>query len=571
MKESFYMGNNVAILDFSSEYFQNVQELVSSNGFKTFIERYFKDLAVNDINMFNWLTNMRSLDEMVKDVVKLTKSLLVLDIDDIFIDEYDQINRMKALYIVENAYNFWRRKQRFSYINVSTNKLSFTSFMELDSKFNQLVLSLYRNCEEKLQGYENKVYRQLQAGTNASFVVKKYRFQLAPKYNFLKNVLFINTVMLRTPIIFHSESNKRVGTFEELDQFPISVANFKAQDWFCYPCFVGKLLCYVYFHRDYCSSGLFLSNLFEMATEQQCVNRKCDLICFFGNPEAVKECGFYYDSENDIYIADIKADWRIEYFGYIKKAILTIHNLMMIKRNHLPIHGSMINVLFKNGKQKSIVFVGDSGAGKSETIETVKKVSNRQISDHSISKIEIIFDDMGCLLEKDGQIVANGTETGAFVRLDDLDKLTAYKDLERNIFINPEKENARVIQPVTSYDLITCDHKVDMVLYANNYQDEVGIRKFDDYKQAIDCFKQGKRMAKNTTQETGLTATYFANPFGPMQKQQQCDPIIERMFKKMIDEGIFVGEIYTNLATEHPENIEQSALALLDSIKKQDF
>ena len=263
MKESFYMSNNVVVLDFSSEYFQNVQELVSSNGFKVFIERYFKDLAINDINMFSWLTNNRSLDEMVKDVVKLTKSLLVLDVDDIFNNEYDQINRIKALYIVENAYNFWRRKQRFSYINVSTNKLSFTSFMELDSKFNQLVLNLYRSCEEKLQGYSNKVYRQLQAGTNASFVVKKYRFQLANKYSFLKNVLFVNTVMLRTPIIFHSESNKRVGTFQQLQQFPVNPASFSSQNWFCYPCFVGKLLCYVYFHRDYCPSGIFLSNLLE--------------------------------------------------------------------------------------------------------------------------------------------------------------------------------------------------------------------------------------------------------------------------------------------------------------------
>lgn len=567
MKESFYMSNNVVVLDFSSEYFQNVQELVSSNGFKVFIERYFKDLAINDINMFSWLTNNRSLDEMVKDVVKLTKSLLVLDVDDIFNNEYDQINRIKALYIVENAYNFWRRKQRFSYINVSTNKLSFTSFMELDSKFNQLVLNLYRSCEEKLQGYSNKVYRQLQAGTNASFVVKKYRFQLANKYSFLKNVLFVNTVMLRTPIIFHSESNKRVGTFQQLQQFPINPASFSSQNWFCYPCFVGKLLCYVYFHRDYCPSGIFLSNLFEMATEQQCANRKCDLICFFGNPDAKKDCGFYYDNENDIYIADIKADYKIEYFGYIKKAILTVHNLMMLNRGKLPIHGSMINILFRNGLKKSVVFVGDSGAGKSETIETVKKISNQQISDHTISKIEIVFDDMGCLFEKEGSIYANGTETGAFVRLDDLDKLTAYRDLERNIFINPQKENARVIQPVSSYDLITADHKVDMVLYANNYQNEVGIKHFTDYKQAIECFKQGKRIAKNTTQETGLTSTYFANPFGPMQMQQQCDPIIERMFKKMIDDGIFVGEIYTNLATDNPNGIVESASELLQMLK----
>ena len=46
--------------------------------------------------------------------------------------------------------------------------------------------------------------------------------------------------------------------------------------------------------------------------------------------------------------------------------LLTLHNLIMIKRGYLPIHGAMVNIEMKNGKQANVVIMGDSGAGKSE-------------------------------------------------------------------------------------------------------------------------------------------------------------------------------------------------------------
>lgn len=567
MRESFYMGKNVVVLDFSNEYYQNTEELVSSNGFKTFIGRYLKDLAIRDIKMFNWITNSRDLDEMVKDTIRLTKQLTVLDIEDIFNPRIDDINIAKALYIVEDAYNYWRAKQRFSVINAGTSNLSFMTFIEADSKYNQLVLELYRTCEEKLQGKSNKIYRQLQAGTNASFVIKKYRWNVPNGYSSLKNILFVNTVMLRTPILFHSESNKRVGTFVQNETNPLIPSVMNQKDWYCYPAKVGGLLCFVYFHKDYCFNGISLANLFELATEEECIGSKPDLICLFGNPDDKESCNFYHDEVNDIWVGSVSADWKVEYFGYIKKAILTLHNLCKMQRNALPIHGSMVNIYFKNGKKKSIVFVGDSGAGKSETIETLRKLSNEQIDNNSIQRLETVFDDMGSLHIKDGKVYANGTETGAFVRLDDLDKLTAYKDMERNIFINPEKTNARVIQPIVSYELTISDHPVDMLLYANNYENKIGIEKFETYQQGKKCFVEGKRMAMQTTQEKGLSSTFFANPFGPMQKQEQCLKIMDEIFDCLYKNNIYIGQIFTNLGTDCKENIVQSAQYLLTVLK----
>ncbi len=129
---------------------------------------------------------------------------------------------------------------------------------------------------------------------------------------------------------------------------------------------------------------------------------------------------------------------------------------------------------------------------------------------------------MGSLhLNEQGQIRAQGTEIGAFVRLDDLDK-GAYRDMDRSIFFNPESANARVVIPASPYDTIITDQKVDLFLYANNYTDKRGLRAFDSKEEAVQTFIEGKRFALGTTQEKGLSTTFFANPFGPMQKQAEC-------------------------------------------------
>ena len=102
--------------------------------------------------------------------------------------------------------------------------------------------------------------------------------------------------------------------------------------------------------------------------------------------------------------------------------------------------------------------------------------------------------------------------------------------MDRSIFFNPDSTNARVITPAAPYDLVADNHRIDMLCYANNYDDKLGMHRFESLEEAKPVFVEGKRMAKGTTQEVGLSTTYFANPFGPMQKQEVCDPIIDTVF-----------------------------------------
>ena len=54
--------------------------------------------------------------------------------------------------------------------------------------------------------------------------------------------------------------------------------------------------------------------------------------------------------------------------------------------------------------------MGDTGAGKSETLEALRTIAREEIGE-----ITIIADDMGSLdLTPQGQLFGYGTETGAF-------------------------------------------------------------------------------------------------------------------------------------------------------------
>jgi hypothetical protein len=212
--------------------------------------------------------------------------------------------------------------------------------------------------------------------------------------------------------------------------------------------------------------------------------------------------------------------------------------------------------------------IGDTGAGKSETLEAFRVIGR----DH-IEKMTVIADDMGSLeIDPQGDIIGYGTEIGAFVRLDDLPPGYAFGQLDRAIIMNPNQVNSRVVLPVTSYRNVVKGFPVDIVLYANNYQeiDEEHpiIEQVSTPETALDVFREGTAMSKGTTTSTGLVHTYFVNVFGAVQYREIHDEIAKRYFDKMFQKDIFVGQLRTRLGIPgwERQGPEEAAHALLQMI-----
>lgn len=560
--DALYIKNRLALVDFTKAYYDSYEELLSSKDFRHFLDAFLDDLKKSDPVLYSWILQKgENKKDAIERLVILLKYLTVLSYDESTTLDRKDIPIM--LNVVEKAYHYWRGLHRFSYIySKSDSGILMARFISSDTHFNDLILSFYRLCQEKLQGHRNYVYRQLQAGTNASLFLVRANVDLPAKYDVLRKIPFINKVMMRSPMMIYLDHNKRLGTFKETKIDPMSIKH-NYHDFMCYPILVGTCLTFVYFHKDFMASAIGLANLFEFAPPELW-HKRPQCIILFGIKDGKKDTDYYYDAENDIYIGKISYQPIIEYFGYFKKMALTLHNLVMIKRGYLPIHGAMLEIRLKSGVTKGVVLMGDSGAGKSETIEAMNKVADM------IEAQVVIFDDMGIMYEKDGEIYAQGTEIGAFVRLDDLDSSATYRDIDRSIFFNPGNTNARVITPASPYNVVIAPHKVDIFLYANNYDDKKGLALIDDLAKAKEVYVRGRRYALGTTNEVGLSETYFANPFGPMQEKELCDPLIDHVLEKAKGSGVLLGEIYTNLGLVNKGDggIEIAAKELIKLIER---
>ena len=565
MHDAFYMARRSCLLNYTKEYIKTPKDLLTSDSFSMFLDGFLESFSHEYPEIYTWLKMDLSYDQTKEEITKILKLLTVLDLEEIHHPYLENIEYLKL--VVELGYNYWRELQRYSFIYTRNESgLQIVNFMEADRTFNLMILSFYRTIEEKVQGHPNNVYRQLKAGTDATFVLLDYNWNVPGEYAALADIPFVNKIMIRTPLILHPASNKRKNVFTKQETNPMHEFNKGKDEWICYPCKVGSLIFHCYFHRDFTSGMVAMSNLFELATDEEITNNKPDCIMLFGNKDNTTDTIYYHDEKNAIWVGKVSEHDLIEYFGYVKKMILTLYNLACMEKGWLPIHGAMINLYLKDGSKKGIVLMGDSGAGKSETIEAMTGISKGEII-----RQEVIFDDMGSFhIDENGQVVAQGSEIGAFVRLDDLDKGTAYKDLDRSIFFNPESHNSRVVIPTSTHETIVRNHHVDMFLYANNYTDERGVRMVDTLAEAKPIFVEGKRFALGTTQEKGLSTTYFANPFGPMQEQELCNPLIDEIFETLFRNNIPVGEIYSCLGLPDKGNngIIDSAKVLLQLIKE---
>ena len=484
---------------------------------------------------------------------------------------------------VEALFGLWRSKHRFiirfDRFTGDRTKRIFKQMVltKTNNDLRNLVLGMYSQIMTNITDMRMKIMRQEPAGAQAGFMVSKLEpaeENILKDAQWLYDIPFIWGMVFEPPVIFYTRSNTRSGVFGVRDESILwKMKEMEFSDWLAMPIHVGKKLIFVVVNREYLAHAAGLGNLFELASFNVLMNRKPDGIYIFGAPEELFDRvedrnGVIYREEDGTYVALVGDSPSIDYFGYMKKMILTVHNLLTIDEGKMPVHGALAHIKLISGKTANVLLIGDSGAGKSETLDALLRLSDR------VSEVDILIDDMGSLeIDSQGRVVAYGTETGAFVRLDDLQPGYAYSTIDRSIFMNPHEVNARVIVPYSNYNDIIRPTRIEYMFYANNYEEpEEGqeISFFEDVESAMETFSKGARMAKGTTSEKGLTYSYFANPFGAVQRREVHHGIAQKHMRAMMEAGVKVGELKTRLGIpgfEHsgPLKAADKLLQLIES------
>jgi len=487
-------------------------------------------------------------------------------------------SQLKAF--VENLYNYWRDFERFIVCDSTGDRLDqrpYRTFNSTIESLTHLVRQAYRDIEENITGQHLNVYRQIRAGAEVAVIALPKDIGLPEgSYQKLRSIPVIRQILLYPPLLLNPPMNKRTGKFERIPQNPLEQIEVTPHEWLCYPAKVGPLLILIYVHEKFYELGLSLCNLFELA-DDEFLNRPIDAVYLFGvpgtalDPLAPMPTVFYDDLENGLITAACPNKDEFGYFGYLKKMVLTLHNIKIMKLGKMPYHGAMVRIVTKGDRPLTVLIIGDTGAGKSETLEAF-----RLIGEDQIEEMTIIADDMGSLdMDQEGNVIGYGTEIGAFVRLDDLQPGYAFGQLDRSIIMNPNQVNARIVLPVTTYEDVTEGYSVNMVLYANNYEeiDEEHpiIERLTTPETALHIFREGTAMSKGTTTSTGLVHTYFVNIFGAIQYKAVHEEIAKRFFEAFFKNKIFVGQLRTRLgiAGWEQKGPEEAAQALLSMISQE--
>lgn len=564
------------IFDYSRLYCDTPEKLIRSELFRRILELFFDRAAKKGSAAFEAIREKlpSGKEGQAAHFVNLFRLLYTHTAEETarMSDEYAYAlpERDNLYELVENLYNFWRHFERFLYIEArerpheSGGGMDHALFIKSNEEFKGIVLNAYRSISQNLTGTRPRAYRQLPAGANIGILAERAEWDCPEEYSCLRDVRFIRLSLLEPPTIFYPARTRREGRFEEIGKTVRWTGSFRPEEWFCYPAKVGELTGLIYFHQDFASLGLSLGNLFEIAPYTDIKGKSPDLLVVFGadEPGLASNTVYFDDTENGILVGLVRHSEDADYFGYIKKMTLTLHNVAMLKQDRLPLHGAMVSVKLKGGGASNIVIVGDSGAGKSETLMALSA-----LAEDYISEMQVVFDDMGSLgMGAQGRVLGYGTEVGAFLRVDDLQHGYEYREIDRSIFMNPDKHNARLVMPVTRYGTIVKGYPVDMMLYANNYdqvdEEHPAVELFRDVSEALGVFSSGARLAKGTTDEKGLTHSYFGNPFGAPQRREMHERCARMYFERMFSSGVKIGQLRTQLGIKGYEQEGPKAAAI---------
>ncbi len=425
----FDFHDNKVVIRIKNRVCETSEELLDSKLFKEVVKRCVQQLTKRGSRLMEIFgkaeadkKDIQTLIQTLQYLVKMPAKLVpnIVPGSEVFFRDAALFNDF-----VEHLYNFWRSFDRFMICDSTGNDLDqrpYRTFNAVTENLTHLVRGTYRDIEENITGRALRMYRQIRAGAEIATISLPIELPLSGGlYEKLKGVQVIRQMLLYPPLILNPPSNTRSGKFERVSKNPLESVELKSEEWICYPAKVGPLIMWVYIHMRFLDLGFSLCNLFELADDED-LKRRPDAIYLFGvSGDALQEFGpnpsvFFEDDAAGTLVAAVPCSDHFAYFGYLKKMLLTLHNIRMMKQGRMPFHGALMKITLKGGRSATMLMIGDTGAGKSETLEAFRVLAAEEIQD-----ILIIADDMGSLdIGPQGEVIGYGTEIGAFLRLDDL-------------------------------------------------------------------------------------------------------------------------------------------------------
>ena len=214
---------------------------------------------------------------------------------------------------------------------------------ERASKLNDLILETRRILLTKVGlniGVRRSQGLECQPNVTCGEISGKH-IDLPKSYSKLNQVPLTTHADMRTGIHYTTHANKRAFPFFSLNHNPYKNENFNPDEYVAIPFEVGKwnILAYIHKSRGCIELEPGLLNLFPFSKVRKLSGKRPDGVFIFGCPHSnMDDLGYYFDKENRILVGLIPNLDDCKYFGYGKKPILTLHNVLCILNDEMPLH-----------------------------------------------------------------------------------------------------------------------------------------------------------------------------------------------------------------------------------------
>ena len=106
---------------------------------------------------------------------------------------------------------------------------------------------------------------------------------------------------------------------------------------------------------------------------------------------------FHDDQASRLLVAAVPLEDRFGYFGYLKKMVLTLHNVAAMDRGVMPFHGAYTRLVLADGSAASVLLIGDTAR-----IEDLQVIEADWVSDQA----RVVLEDMPVAAFKVGAVVS---------------------------------------------------------------------------------------------------------------------------------------------------------------------
>ncbi len=371
------------------------------------------------------------------------------------------------------------------------------------SNLSDLILLTRRELLRKV-GMEHGVRRThgIDASPNVTAgEISGHYFNLPSDYVGLSHVPLTIAADIRTGVDYSTPSNKRAKPFFELDHNPLDLSVFDPDEWVSVPLQVGAWLIVAYLHKSRGTVEMEpgLLNLFPFASVDDIKDsRRPDGVFIFGDPNAEPDdLGYYWDEKSQLLVGLVPNRDELKYFGYCKKPILTLHNVLAIRKGELPLHCGCTRYIVRFDEDQ------------------VPYIAEMLIKADDMGRVTLQSGDDGVV-----RPIFYGTETGAFACLDGFSEQAKLQMMGREVGYNKDTgSNARQIVPVSEDGEVMTGDPLDVLLYMNNFElIEEGVNTINaemGVEEAIEHFRLGERVAAGSTHthRGAKESSYWANPF----------------------------------------------------------